>query len=71
MMNDQNVVRKNWIDRGKSVKQLIKELQSFSDPDLLVEISVDDGQTHQPISLVVKEEGRCLLVYSGEQTERS
>jgi hypothetical protein len=52
----------DWITRGKTIKQLIKELQSFSDLDLEVRISVDDGETHKPISLVEKSEGCCLLV---------
>lgn len=51
-----------WITRGKTIKQLIKELQSFSDLDLEVRISIDDGETHRPISLVQKSGGYCLLV---------
>lgn len=52
----------DWIVRGKIIKQLIKELQSFEDQELLVEISVDDGGTKKPISLVKKTSGVCLLV---------
>jgi hypothetical protein len=52
----------DWIVRGKTVKQLIKELQGFEDQELLVEISVDDGETKKPISLVKKYGGVCLLV---------
>lgn len=44
----------DWIVRGKTIKQLIKELQSFEDQELLVEISVDDGETKKPIILVKK-----------------
>ena len=51
-----------WVTRGKSIRQLIKELQSFENQDLEVRISVDDGDSHQPISLVGKEGGYCLLV---------
>lgn len=54
-----------WIDRGKSIRQLISELQSFEDQDLIVEISVDDGGIRKPISLVKKSNGKCLLVYCG------
>ena len=41
-----------WVIQGKSIKQLIKELESFEDQNLLVEISFDDGETSKPISLV-------------------
>lgn len=51
----------DWITRGKTIRQLIKELQSFEDQDLLVEISMDGGSTHKPISLVMKDGGMCLL----------
>ncbi|MDV4339359.1 hypothetical protein MSG81_05195 [Acinetobacter baumannii] len=33
-----------WIIRGKSIKQLIKELESFEDQNLLVELSFDEGK---------------------------
>jgi hypothetical protein len=51
-----------WITRGKTIRQLIRELQSFENQDLLVEISVDDGETTMPISLVGKVRGRCVLL---------
>jgi hypothetical protein len=41
-----------WIARGKSIAQLIKELQTFTDPEMEVRISVDDGKTFHAISLV-------------------
>lgn len=53
-----------WIVRGKSIRQLIKELQTFEDQDLEVRISLDDGDTHKPISLVEKNGGFCVLVNS-------
>ncbi|MHC2148961.1 hypothetical protein [Pseudomonas sp. 210_17 TE3656] len=62
-MNEKN--KTLWVDRGKTIKQLIAELQSFSDQDLLVEISTDDGVTKKPISLVVKSDATCLLIYCG------
>lgn len=52
----------SWVTRGKSIRELIKELQSFEDHDVIVEISVDDCETRKPISLVMKYEGICLLV---------
>ena len=51
-----------WITRGKSIKGLIEELESFEDPNLLVEISFDGGDTSMPISLVGKIDGKCILM---------
>jgi hypothetical protein len=56
-----------WIKRGKSIRQLIKELQSFENQDLEVRISVDDGKTHLPISVLEKSGGFCVLVNSEER----
>ncbi len=43
-----------WTGRGKSVADLIKELQTFEDQSLEVRISTDGGDTSLPISLVGK-----------------
>lgn len=59
-----NDVHPDWVSRGKTIRQLIKELQSFENQDLLVEISVDGGDTRKPISLVKKSGKTCLLVNS-------
>ena len=53
-----------WVLKGKKISQLIEELQSFENQDLLVEISLDGGNTHKPISLVKKSGSVCLLVNS-------
>ena len=53
-----------WVTRGKTIRQLIKELQSFQNLDIEVRISVDDGLSDKPISLVEKSNGYCLLVNS-------
>ena len=58
-----------WIMQGKSIKQLIKELESFEDQNLLVEISFDDGETSKPISLVGKIDGKCMLLNCENPTE--
>ena len=57
-----NVVPPDWVVRGKTIDQLIKELQSFDDRSLFVEVSTDDGLTSRPISLVLKRRGKCILV---------
>lgn len=51
-----------WVSRGKTIRELIQELQTFEDQGLEVQISVDDGETRRPISLVKKSRGCCLLV---------
>jgi hypothetical protein len=56
----------DWVNRGKSIKQLIRELQRFEDQDAMVEISLDSGDTSKPISLVVRSGGLCLLVYADD-----
>lgn len=53
--------RPDWVYRGKSIKQLILELQSFEDQDMEVRVSLDAGDSHQPISLVGKSDGFCVL----------
>ena len=52
----------DWVTRGKTIRQLIKELQTFENLDMLVEISVDGGDTRKPISLVGKSGQVCLLM---------
>lgn len=44
----------DWVTQGKTIKHLIEELKSFSDQDLEVRISLDDGATFKPISLVIR-----------------
>jgi hypothetical protein len=64
-MSDESMAPPAWMARGKTIRQLIKELQSFENQDLLVEISLDGGVIQKPISLVKKSKGVCLLTYSG------
>jgi hypothetical protein len=52
----------DWPSRGKTINELIAELQTFEDLDCLVEISVDGGFTSRPISVVVGDGIKCLLV---------
>ena len=61
-----------WVIRGKTIRQLIEELQTFEDQDLEVRMSVDDGETFRCISLVTREEKLgghfCGLVNSESAT---
>ncbi len=63
-MNKKSKTQPSWVTCGKTIRGLIKELQSFENQDLYVEISLDDGDTHKPISLVIKSGDLCLLVNS-------
>lgn len=63
-MTTESTVQPAWVVQGKTIRQLIKELQSFENQDLFVEISLDGGDTHKPISLVKKAGQTCLLVNS-------
>lgn len=63
-MTTESTAQPAWVVRGKTIQQLIKELQSFENQDLFVEISLDGGDTHKPISLVKKSGQTCLLVNS-------
>ena len=52
-----------WVTRGKTIRQLIQELESFDDQDRVVRISLDYGETHKAISLVASEgEKYCVLL---------
>lgn len=43
-----------WEDRTKTIKELIKELQSFEDQDLIVMVTNDEGKTFNSVKLVSK-----------------
>ena len=71
-------IHPSWVTQGKTIRQLVKELQSFEDQDLEVQVSIDGGTTRKPISLVGKSNGVALLKNcesdsraEGDQTESS
>lgn len=52
-----------WVERGKTIRQLIQELSSFEDQEREVRISLDYGDTHRPISIIqADDEKYCVLV---------
>ncbi len=57
-----------WVTRGKTITQLIEELQSFSNPNLEVRISLDYGDTHACISQVTldRDNGDCCVLSNAE-----
>ncbi len=52
-----------WRSVGKTIRQLIVELETFDDKDLVVEISIDGGESGKAISLVGKKDGKCMLIH--------
>lgn len=44
-----------WEDRQKSITQLIKELKTFEDQELVVMVSDDGGETFKPVKLLGKD----------------
>ncbi|MDP9938768.1 hypothetical protein [Ectopseudomonas alcaliphila] len=54
-----------WVSVGKTIRQLIAELETFENKDLIVELSTDGGVSSVPISLVGKKDGKCILMYVG------
>jgi len=61
----------DWTSRGKSVAQLIEELQTFEDQGMEVRISIDGGATSLPISLVGKSEGKFAMLMNCQDTPTS
>lgn len=55
-----------WVTRGKTIRQLIEELRSFEDQDREVRLSLDDGATHFPISLVTKQGDKLCVLRNSE-----
>lgn len=57
----------DWVNSGKTIRQLIAELETFDNKDLIVKISTDGGSTRCPISLVGRSADACLLTYNRVQ----
>ncbi|MPX24786.1 hypothetical protein CPI27_09100 [Moraxella catarrhalis] len=43
-----------WENRNKKIRDLIKELQSFEDKNLIVMVTNDEGETFNSVKLVSK-----------------
>lgn len=63
--------KSSWVFKGKTIRHLIEELQSFENQELEVRISVDAGNSHQPISMVRKQNGCCVLTSFVDLYEKS
>lgn len=53
----------DWRTCGKTIRQLIRELQTFENQDLEVRISSSGVAQTFPISMVMKSGGDCVLAY--------
>ncbi|QDV31822.1 hypothetical protein Spb1_37670 [Planctopirus ephydatiae] len=61
-MKDLRHLIPEWVTRGKTIRQLIQELQSFENQDMMVRMSLDDGESHFGISIIGKIDGQCVLI---------
>jgi hypothetical protein len=61
------MAKKDWTNRGKTISGLIRELQTFENQELEVRISIDDGKTSFPISLVGRQSGKYALLMNCEE----
>ena len=55
-MNNKVNKKSEWVTKGKTIRELIKELETFENRDLEVHISIDSGESYACISLVGKHE---------------
>lgn len=61
-MDESSAQQPAWVVRGKTIRELVRDLESFENQDMAVEISLDSGATHKPISIVGSKEGYCLIM---------
>ena len=43
-----------WEDRKKTIRELVRELQSFEDQELIVMVTDDEGRSFSSVKLVSK-----------------
>jgi len=57
-----------WVEKGKTIAELIAELRTFENQNLEVVISLDDGLSFCPISIVGRRHDKAALMYCGSNT---
>jgi hypothetical protein len=62
MIDRLNEKNNNISNRGKTIRTLIKGLQSFENKNLEVKISFDYGESSMSIGLVGKINNECVLM---------
>lgn len=60
------MINPDWTGKGKTVAQLIRELQTFENQEMEVRISLDDGITSFPISLVGKSNDKYAVLKNSQ-----
>lgn len=60
------MINPDWTGKGKTVTQLIRELQTFENQEMEVRISLDDGITSFPISLVGKSNDKYVVLKNSQ-----
>jgi hypothetical protein len=55
-----------YVTRGKTIKQLIQELQSFENQNLEVRLSLGSEESHKCISLVGKVDNKYCVLFNEE-----
>ncbi len=58
-----------YVTKGKTVRQLIKELLTFENLDVEARISFDAGETHKPISILHNRNGKYAIIVNSEVKE--
>jgi hypothetical protein len=58
-----------WVIKGKTIKELIEEIERFPDLNMEVRISLNDGNTHKPVSIIGKIDNYCVLMNSESEEE--
>ena len=48
-------IQNEWREKKKSIAQIIEELNTFEDQELMVMVSSDGGKTLKPVKLLGKE----------------
>ena len=61
-MDKLNPENPNIQKRGKTIRQIIKELESFEDQEMEVKVSIDCGVTGFSIGLVGRLNSCCVLM---------
>jgi hypothetical protein len=62
MENKLDVKNYDISNRGKTIRTLIKELQSFENQDLEIKMSFDCGETSMSVGLIGKINNCCVLM---------
>ncbi len=57
----------DWINRGKTVAQMIEELKSYENQQLEVRISIDGGETSYPVSILTKRQNKYAIIENHQE----